>query len=181
MYNYTLSFIAGLIAMLCACSSYFVKKKAIFLILQGAAIIFLAISCLFNVQYYACVSYAIALTRVLIYFSFEKKGKAPNMWLRSVFALATIVAYLITNVIILKDAKPFDLMLVAANCVYAFVFGIRDLRLLRLLFLAPTALCIVYFVLCHATPFVIISYAFEFVANVVAVFLYQKRKKVIKI
>ena len=48
MYNETISTIIGFVAMLFAMSSYFVKKKSIFLVAQAGAILSLAFSCLFT-------------------------------------------------------------------------------------------------------------------------------------
>ncbi|MBE7061633.1 MAG: YgjV family protein [Clostridiales bacterium] len=177
MYNYTLSFIAGLLAMLCACISYFVKKKAIFLVLQALAIIFLAVSCLFNVQYYACISYGLSLVRVFIYYIFERKDKPIKLWISGIFALLVVISYVLTNIIILQNYGAVDLLILIANLMYTFVFAMRNMCKLRLCFIPPTIISIVYFILSHATPFVIISYCFELVANTVAIILYQKRKK----
>ena len=82
MYNYTLSTIIGFVAMVFAMSSYFVKKKSIFLMAQAGAILSLAFSCLFIVQYYAVVSYVLGLIRVGVFYLYERKGKtAPNLWI----------------------------------------------------------------------------------------------------
>ena len=177
MYNYTLSFIAGLIAMLCASGSYFLKRKALFLMAQASAITLLGVACLFNVQFYACISYGIALIRVMLYFALESKGKSPTMWLRSLFAFLSVLMYVVTNVIILKDARPIDIMLVVANCMFSFVFAIKDLKVLRAVILIPLLLCFAYFILTKETLFVIISYGIEAFANAFAIVLYKKRKK----
>lgn len=180
MYNYTLSFIAGLVAMLFACSSYFLKNKALFLVAQALAIIMLAFSCLFNVQYYACISYGISLVRVFVYYMFERKNKPVKLWISGIFAFLVVGAYILTNIIILKDYGLIDLMILTANLMYTFVFALRDMKKLRVYFIFPTAICVIYFILSKATPFVIISYAFELCANTVAMVYYYKKNAIAK-
>ena len=182
MYNYTVSLISGLIAMLFVFASYLVSKKASFLISQTFAIVFLSQSYLFVEQYFAMVGMAFAAIRTIVYFVLEKKNKAPSFLLKSLFAFLSVLSYLIINLIILQSARYLDLLFLIANIMYSYLFGIRDLKLLRYLFLVPTAMVSVYNLIAPATLFVIISYIFEFTVNVIGIIkahIIENREKVI--
>lgn len=182
MYNYPISLTSGLIAMLFVFASYMVSKKTSFLITQTIAIIFLSLSYLFVEQYFAMLGTAIAAIRMVIYFALEKKNKAPSFYLKSLFALLSVVSYLVVNIIILQSARFIDLLLLVANIMYSYLSGVRDLKLLRYLFLMPTAMVSVYNLIAPATLFVIISYIFEFIVNIIGIIkanVKEKREKVI--
>lgn len=175
MYNETVSTIIGFVAMIFAMSSYFVKKKSIFLVAQAGAILSLAFSCLFILQYYAMVSYAIGLIRVGVFYLFEKSDKSVPRWLIALFVGLYLAFYFIVNVGILHQFNKLDIMLVIANVFFTVAFSIRNLTLLRYVFLVPLALCVVYFVLLPGgSAFVIISYSFELLANIVAIAMSSK-------
>lgn len=185
MYNYTVSTIIGFVAMAFAMSSYFVKKKSIFLIAQAGAILSLAFSCLFIVQYYAVVSYVLGLIRVVVFYLYERKGKTAPNWLIATFVGLYALFYVVVNIIILKTFNALDILLLIANVFFTIAFSIRNLTLVRYIFLFPLAISIVYYVFIPGgSLFVIISYTFELVANAVAiiynskfVYMYVKKRK----
>ena len=177
MYNETISTIIGFVAMLFAMSSYFVKKKSIFLVAQAGAILSLAFSCLFIEQYYAVVSYTIGIIRVGIFYLFEKKDKNVPNWLIAFFVILYLAFYVIVNVIILETFNKLDIVLVIANMFFTVAFSIRNLTLLRYIFLVPLAMCVIYFILLPGgSLFVIISYSFELLANLTAICYYKYRE-----
>jgi hypothetical protein len=177
MYNYYLSLFAGLFAMISAISSYFFYSRLKFLIAQGIALIMLALSFLFIEQYFATASYMICVARVLVYFFYERKNQPVPFLVQSFFALLTVCAYFTINVTILKTFKPLDILLMVSGIMYTYVFGVRNLMLLRYLIILPTAMTIVYNVLVGATPFVIVSYSFEMLANLTAIVLYKLNQR----
>jgi len=180
MYNYPLSLICGFIGMAFAVSSYFVRKKTMFLTCQAGAVIALALSCLFIEQYFAVVSYFISIVRIWVYYIRERQNKPTQNWVKCIFGGLVIVSYVIINIVILQDFKLLDVMFMIAGVMYAFVFGIRNLMVMRYVFLIPTIMTLIYYVLINATVFVIISYAFELCANIVAIILYSKTSKAYK-
>lgn len=185
MYNYKLSTIIGFVAMVFAMSSYFVKKKSIFLIAQAGAILSLAFSCLFIVQYYAVVSYVLGLIRVGVFYLYERKGKSAPNWLIATFVGLYMLFYVIVNIVILQTFNALDILLLIANVFFTVAFSIRNLTLVRYIFLFPLAISVVYYVLIPGgSLFVIISYSFELLANAVAilynskfVYMYVKKRK----
>ena len=182
MYNYTVSLIAGLVGMIFVFASYLVGKKSAFLMCQTGAIVFLSVSYLFVEQYFAMLGMAFSAIRTVVYFILEKKDKAPSVWLKSLFALLSVLSYVIINIIILQTARYLDLLFLTANILYSYLFGIRDLKLLRYLFLIPTGITSIYNVLAPATLFVIISYFFEFGVNIIGIIkshIQEKKEKVI--
>ncbi|MBR2498992.1 MAG: YgjV family protein [Clostridia bacterium] len=182
MYNYTVSLLAGLVAIIFVIASYLVTKKSRFLTCQTLAILFLSVSYLFVEQYFAMVGMAFSVVRTIVYFVLETKNKAPNFWLKTLFALLSVFAYVVINLVILKNARYIDLLFLSANVMYSYLFGIRDLKLLRYLMLVPTAVTSIYNVIAPASLFVIISYIFEFFANVVGIIkarIEEKKEQII--
>ncbi len=176
MYSEPLSLVASFIGMGFAMSSYFVKKKNVFLVWQGGAILFLALSCLFKLHFLPMLTYAIALSRVIVYYLFECGNKNVTVWLMTFFALLNVVAYFAVNAINGVIFNAIDVILIIASIMYAYVFSIRNVKLMRFVFIIPTVLCILYYVLTSAAIFMIISYSFELVANVVAICYYRYRQ-----
>lgn len=171
--NETLSLIAGFIAMSFVVIAYFVKKKVLYLVYQSACIVFLILSYLFNAQYFAMIGMVIGLWRALTFFWLEHKERDASILWSYLFAGLTIASYFIVNFWILGDAKPLDILCLFASCAYAFIFRIRNLKVVRFTMLAPTVVSILYNILSGAALFVTISYSFELGANVVSIFKYH--------
>ena len=175
MYNETISTIIGFVAMLFAMSSYFVRKKSSFLIAQAGAILSLAFSCLFIVQYYAVASYFLALIRVGVFYLFERKEKKVPILMILLFVILYVVFYYIVNVVILNQFNRLDVVLLIANILLTVAFSIRNLILLRYIFLIPLIMILTYFCLMtDSSLFIKISYAFEIVASAVAIVINSK-------
>lgn len=175
MYNYTLSTILGFVAMAFAMSSYFFKKKTLFLFAQSGAIFFLAFSCMFIEEYYAMISYAIGLVRVGVFYLFERTNKKVPFTIIALFVLLFIAFYLIVNVWILSTFKPLDILLLVANVGFTYSFSISNVKMLRYFFTIPLTMALVYYILLQATVFVIISYSFELAASILAIILHTDK------
>ena len=171
--NQALSLSAGFIAMVVIVLSYFVKKKARYLVYQSAGISFLGLSYLFNAQYFAMIGLWIALCRSLTFFGLERKGKNASIAWSCLFSGLTVAAYFIVDFLILTDAQPMDILCLLASCAYAFIFRIRDLKRVRFLMPIPTALSILFNAFTGAALFVTLSYVFELTANVVSIYKYH--------
>lgn len=164
-------------AMLSAISSYFVKKKNVFLVVQSLAIILFAFASFFKVNFLPVFTYLIAFVRMIIYYGYEKKDKIAPFMIKTLFAGLNVVAYFVLNAITKTLFNPVDLILLFASVVYAYGFGIRNLQLLRLFFIAPTVASIVYYSLVPGSLFAIISYSFELCANLISLVLYRDKRK----
>lgn len=169
----TWSLIVSFIAMALIISSYFLKSKSGFLLFQSLGMVFLMTSYLLDQLYFAMIGLGIGLARALVFFAYEKKNKNASVLWSFFFSGLTIAVYLIVNIGILDSAKWEDIVYLVGLVFYAFVFRIRNLELMRYTVTIPTALSILYNVLCKATPFVVISYVFELVANIVAILKYH--------
>ncbi|MBQ8684905.1 MAG: YgjV family protein [Clostridia bacterium] len=181
MYNYTLSLIVSFIAMGFIVTSYFLKRKSLYLSFQGTGIVFLILSFFFTEEFFAMIGITIGLIRTVTFFLYEKKDKDAPLWLSFLFAGATVAVYFIVNLGILKTAKPVDILYLIGLIFYAFTFRIRSLKTMRLVTVVPTTLNVLYAVFISATPFVIISYVFECGANLLAVLrfdVFGKRKEI---
>ena len=177
MDNPILALIASFIAMSIVVSSYFVKKKSLYLIFQASCILFLMVSYFFTVQFFAVIGLAIGLARALIFFAYEKKDKVAPLWVALAISFITLLSYFIVNFGILKNTQPYDVLCLLALVLYAFIFRIRDLKKVRFLMLAPTILSLLFNTLTHAALFASLSYVFELTANVVSIFRYHILEK----
>ena len=170
MENPTLAFITSLIAMLLIMGSYFFKKKELYLLFQAAGMVFLIANYFFTVEFVAMLGLVVGLFRALVFFLYERKDKlAPIAW-AFLFSALSIAAYFIVN---WKQLQWQDAIFVIALILYAFIFRIRDLKLMRFSVLVPTFLSVLYNVLIKATPFATLSYAFELGANLVSILKYH--------
>ena len=115
----------------------------------------------------------VALIRTLVFYLYEKKGMlAPLIW-PIVFTILSLASYFIINLWILGTIKPVDTIFLIGLIFYAFIFRIRDLKIVRFSMPIPTGLSLLYNVLSHAPIFAVLSYAFELSANIVSIFKYH--------
>ncbi len=169
----TWSLIVSFIAMLLIASSYFLKTKSGFLLFQSLGMIFLMASYLCDGAYFAMVGLGIGLARSLTFFAFEKKDKKAPIFFPILFSAVSVLAYVVINLVILQTARWVDIIYLTGLILYAFIFSIRSLEIMRYTITIPTALSILYNVLSGATAFVVISYTFELGMNLVAIFKYH--------
>lgn len=177
MYNYTLSMVVSFIAMSLITISYFLKRKSLYLSFQASGIVFLILSFFFTEQFFAMLGLTIGLARTVTFFLYEKKDKDAPLYLSILFSVLTIAVYFIVNLGVLKTAKPLDILYLVGLVFYAFTFRIRNLKTMRYVTVVPTLLNVLYSVLIYSTPFVIISYAFECGANLLAILKYDILEK----
>ena len=177
MYLPILAQISSFVAMACAIASYFVKKKKLFLVAQSLAIILFALSSFFSVVLLPIFTFSIAFIRMIVYYAFEKKDKPVSFWIKTFFAILNVVAYFVLNAISGTLFNPIEIILLVASVIYTYCFGIRNLQLLRLFFIVPTVLCIIYYALVPISLFFLVSYSFELCANLVSFVLYSGRIK----
>ena len=175
MYNYTLSQIAGGVTLALMVLSYFFKSKSTYLFLQTMGLFSMFFSYLFGAEYFAMITLTVSLTRTLTFYLYEKKDKEAPMAFSHLFAFLTICAYLTVNLVILKTAKPVDILYLSAVVLYAYIFRIRNIRLVRYTVLLPHALAILYNLLLGDMLFVAMSYFFELLADVYAILRYNKK------
>ena len=120
MENKVLALLAGFIAMGFVVTSYFVKKKSLYLLFQALCIVFLITSYFFTVQFFAMVGLAVGLVRTYVYFVYEKKDIQAPVWIAFTLSGATLASYFIVNFWILKQSNPLDILLVVALILYVF-------------------------------------------------------------
>lgn len=148
--------------------SYFVSKKN-YLLLQTLGMVGLLLSFLLKANFFAMVGTGVSIVRAVTFFVYEKRDKRAPISLSLLFAALTVAAYLIVNVGIQMTAKYEDILYLVSLVCYAFTFRIRDRRTLLYISLVPTSFGLVYTIVSFTTVFVLISYAFELSANVVAI------------
>ena len=157
--------------------SYFLKKRWQFLIAQGSSILLFAVSNFSLGLYYAAIASGVSLVRVITYFILEKKDKNPTFALKTFFAGLVVLSYLVTNVVILNDYNPWDILLMGINVSFVYIIGIRNMRTMRYCLLPPIALAFAYGRIVGVAPFNSVSQALEFFANLVAIIIYERANK----
>lgn len=168
----TLALIASFIAMVFVVAAYFVKKKAYYLLFELLCIVFLMVSYFFTVQFFAMIGLAVGLIRTITFFIYESTEKqAPICW-SFIFAVLTIATYFIIDFVIIKKSQPLDVLSLLALVMYAFIFRIRNLKIVRYSMLVPTVLSILFNVLTQAALFTTFTYVFELCANGISIFKY---------
>ena len=123
------------------------------------------------------IGLGVGLIRGIVFFVYEYKDKRAPLWVSCVLAGATVVAYIIVNLVILKKEQPLDILCVAALVLYAFIFRIRNLKLVRFTMLIPTVLSILFNLLTHAALFATLTYLFELIANLGSIYKYHLRQE----
>lgn len=182
MYNYTISQIAGGATLAFMVASYFWKSKSAYLLFQNIGIVCLFFSYLFGGEYFAMLAISVSLARTLTFFIYERRDKEAPLALSFLFAALTVAAYTLVNVVILDTAKPLDVLYLIAQVGYAFVFRIRNIKLVRYTVTVPHGFAIAYNLLLGDMLFVAVSYGFELLADLYAIIRYDfmaaKKKKV---
>lgn len=169
----------SLIALVLIVCSYFVSKKN-YLLLQMLGMVGLLLSFLLKANFFAMVGMAISIIRALTFYLYEKNGRLAPIILSVLFSALTVASYFIVNVGIQGNAVPVDILYLLTLICYAFTFRVRNRRLFLHVALIPTALGLVYTAVSFTTVFVLISYAFEFLANLVALikfYIEEKKRK----
>ncbi|MBO7187573.1 MAG: YgjV family protein [Clostridia bacterium] len=173
MENRILALITSFIAMSLVILAYFTRKKSRYLLFQLLCIIFLIVSYFFTVQFFAMIGLFVGLLRTSTFFIYERKNLQAPILASIIFSILTIASYITVNLIILKDAKPLDLLCVFALICYAFIFRVRNLKIVRFTMLVPTILSILFNVLTNAPIFSVLTYFIELSANIISIFKYH--------
>lgn len=173
MENHTLALLASFIAMVFVVMAYFVKNKSHYLLFQVLCILFLVISYFFTMQFFAMVGLAIGLFRTVMFYLYEKKEKAAPIFWSFIFSIFTIISYLIINCGVLKATQPLDILCLSSLVMYAFIFRIRNLKIVRFTMLVPLCLSVLFNILTQAAIFATLSYGFELCANLISIYKYH--------
>ena len=180
-----LAYLSSFIGMFLVVSSYFFKNKKLYLLFQFLAIIFLILSFFFSVEFVAMIGLIVGLFRTFVYFIYEKNDlTAPIIW-PFIFAILTIGSYFLGSYLKTENKSFYDILYVLALILFACIFRIRNIKIVRYTCLIPLSLSVVYTILISAPIFNVLSYSFELTANVVSIVLYSKfinnfRKKIVE-
>ncbi len=165
MYHYPLSLAISFVALALVSFSYLVKKKRYYLFLQALACLCLVFSYFFVTEFFAMVSIFVGLLRTLIYYAYEKNDKHAPPLVVAAICFVTVSVYFIINVGVLSTWRPLDVLYVLSLCMYAIVFSVRNLYLMKWLVIIPHVLAILYNVMIFAPPFTVLSYSAELFFN----------------
>ena len=169
MYNPVLSQIAGAATAIMMIVSYFFKSKSSYLICQTVGLGCMFLSYLFGCEYFAMIALTVSLTRTFVFFVYEKRDEKAPVYLALLFAGLAVCAYIVINLVVLKTAKPLDILYLMAQIMYAFIFRIRNIKLVRYSIIVPHAFAILYNLLLDGMLFVALSYTAELLADLYAI------------
>lgn len=167
------AWLLSFIAMALLFASYFFKKKSVFLALQSSALCFLIATYLLRGSYFATVGLSLGLARTLAYLYYENKGRVAPLACTLLFSIATIAAYFIVDLGVLKDAKPVDILYLGSLLGYAVAFRITNVTVMRRASMIPILLSVLYNSVNFTTPFVLASSLIEFASNAAAIVKYE--------
>lgn len=136
--EYIISQAIGFIAIVIIVISYLVNTKKKQLFLSIIANVFISISFLFLGTYVACIGIVIATVRTIIFFIYELKFKQVPTWLISIIFLVLIA----NSAILMSNA--WDLLPMFALMLFTLGFRIRRLVYMRLFFVIPLIMFLVY-------------------------------------
>ena len=177
MYNPSLSQLAGIATAIMMIISYFFKSKKSYLLCQTLGLCCMFFSYLFGNGYFAMIALTVSLSRTLVFFMYENKNRNAPIYLSFLFAGLTLFAYFLVNYIVLKTARPVDTLYLAAQIMYAYIFRIRNINFVRYSIIVPHCLAILYNLLLDGMMFVALSYTFELLADLYAIFKERRAKK----
>ena len=173
-----LSFVMSVIALALFSLSYFFNSKEGYLGLQLSGNVFLSFSYLLIGSYFSMVALLIGIARGVICYIHEKKNKKVPVYYIVGLCFASILSYVIINVIVLQSrASVWDSVYLFASCMYAITFAIRNLKVMRYVVLIPHSSAVAYNLLIHAPISSAISYGIELAVTVVAIIKYDVIKK----
>lgn len=177
MINETASIIMSFCMLAFASASYFFKSKSAYLLLQGIAVFCLTLSYFFLGEYFAMTGMFIGLARTAVYYLYERRNaRVPVIIVVGVCTL-TLANYFIINFKINQSASPFDVLFLIACCLYAVIFSIRNLKIVRYTILIPIAISIAYNLLIKAPIFAVVNYVVEFSVGIFTIFYFYYFKK----
>ena len=169
MNNSSFSIFFSFLALTMYSTSYFFKRKSTFLVFQGFGGLFLVFSYFFIARFFAMISLFIGLARTFSFYYYEKNDKRVPVWLVILICVAIFTNYFTVNLLIYRRFNILDIFLVVSFCMYAIVFSIRNLMLVRYLVIVPHVLTILYNLLTAAPIFTAISYFIELVISIVSI------------
>ena len=180
MYNQQIATVFGFLAMSFVVLSYFLKSKSGYLLFQLLNMFSFALSYLFCENFFAMIGLTISAVRTFVFYIYEKHEKLAPLFLSYCFATLAVGAWFLVNVCILKNAKWIDGIFIVSLISYAFIFRIRNIKIVRYTMLFPLALSIIYNLLSWTTIFAVCSYAFELLADIVAIikeYVWKQKKE----
>ena len=177
MNDFVISTVASFIALVLYSLSYFFKSKRHYLVLQGSGNVCLAISFLLLGEYFTMVSVVIGILRAVVCYYYEARNRRVPIWVIVMLCSMIIASFFVVNTLILKTAKPWDILYLVASCLYAVVFTIRNLTVMRYVVLVPHVLSIAYNLIIQSPIFTAISYTIELIVTVVAIIKFRLQDK----
>lgn len=163
--SYIISQAIGLVAIAIVLTGYFVSTKKKQLVLSIIANIAIALSFLFLGTYTAFLGIIIATIRTIIFFVYELRFKQVPTWLIGIIFLVLIL----NNALVIMETKQIfaiELLPMISLMLYTVGFRIRRLVYMRLFFIIPIILFLIYDIYIGAFTDIILKIS-EFTAIII--------------
>lgn len=140
-FNFVLSQVFGIIALIIVCISYSFNNKRLFLFYQILANIFYSASFLSLSVFVGGANTIISTIRVIVLYFYEKKDKKSPLWLYFLF----FSLYLASGIILYQ--KPLDIIAIVSYEIFNTAMFIRNINLTRLVMIPPNIMIVFYNIL----------------------------------
>lgn len=171
------SSVTSFIALVLYSSSYFFKTKQGYLITQGLGNVSLALSYLFIGEFFTMFTVGLGIARAAICYYYEKKNKNVPVLVIAALCATIIASFFVINFGILKTGEFWDALYLVASCLYAVVFTIRNLKVMRYVILVPHSLAIAYNLIIRAPFTSALSYLIELTVTLVAIVKFHLQER----
>lgn len=173
-FNFWLSQVLGIFALILVCLSYQFNNKAKFLAMQILANTFYSASFLALNVLVGGINTIISLFRVAILFFYERQDKPPPILLYIIFFLL----YIFSGIICWQS--PIDIISIISFEIFNIAMFIRSINLTRFLMILPNFMIAIYNILLMTYTNALLDFIEVFLLCV-AIFRFKKEKELKKI
>lgn len=172
-FDYIISQVLVIIAMILLAITFFIKNKALILVLSGTACLLYAIQYLLIGAYTGMALDLVAAVRAVWFFICENKSKTTR------FVSLIIVAVILVVLGFITFSNLFDLLIICAAVVYTYSLWQKNIIVYRYLALSSNASWLIYNAY-HNTVFGIVCEGIMCVVGICGIinfYITQKREK----
>ena len=161
--------ILGGIALIVGLIGIFFNNKKNYFIAQIISYLFNGIAFIVNGSLVAGINTLISITRALILYIYERKGKNPPLWL-----LAYSIAYITIGIIFMQNY--LEIITMITPILFTLSMLMKNMQLVRYYSILPELMLIIYSMLTMAYT-TATCYAVETITLIVAIIIFHIQKK----
>lgn len=172
-FNFWLSQVFGIIALILVCLSYQFNDKKKFLAFQVLANLFYASAFLALNVLVGGINTLISLLRVIFLYFYEKKNLNPP----KILFLTFFVLYIISGIVCFQT--PLDILAMISYEIFNLAMFIRDISLTRKMMVFPNIIIVIYNILLMTYTNALLD-LLEIIVLLVAIFRFSKHREIKK-